>query len=295
MYCFDDISMGVEGNLQHSGEWYPDGWFDDVRLLYGEQLSNEMISQSVEETCDFFHIEEPVMVAEGWTTGVYPNNDSTMQDDVLVFNREQLLGMGIYGKDGLDLVMTHEFTHRMVQGLDLGFDAHQEELCCDFMAGVRAGLNGIDVSQLENALMFTEETDSHPAGCDRGESIESGVRFAQKYIAEYNMCPTFEDCLDGFRSTLDTDSFADISIDDESTELTFKGLSQSEIDRRIDKAEKEQRYHESLVRHHLSMAKHGLDTADTSAHLREAKIHENRAQDYAQEALKWKRTKPTES
>lgn len=196
MDFFDNINLDA---LQPLLDIFPDGWYDDVRQLYGESLSDEMISQSVEETCDFFHIDEPAIVSEGWTTGVYPNNDFTLQDDVLIFNREQLHDMGIYGKDGLDLVMTHEGTHRVLQGMEhLELDAHQEELCCDYMAGVRAGLNGIDVSQMENSLMYTLESETHPAGVDRVESIEAGVRFAQQHYAEYNMAPTFDECLDNF-------------------------------------------------------------------------------------------------
>ena len=80
----------------------------------------------------------------------------------------------------------------------LEFNSHQEELCCDYMAGVRAGLNGIDVSQMENSLMYTPESETHPAGVERVESIEAGVRFAQEYYAEYNMAPTFDECLDNF-------------------------------------------------------------------------------------------------
>ena len=195
-FSLDNINIDA---LQPLLDIFPDGWFDDVRQLYGESLSDEMISQSVEEACDFFHIEEPAIVSEGWTTGVYPNNDFTLQDDVLIFNREQLLDMGISGKDGLDLVMTHEGTHRMLQGMEhLEFDSHQEELCCDYMAGVRAGLNGIDVSQMENSLMYTPESETYPAGVERVEAIEAGVRFAQEYYAEYNMAPTFNECLDNF-------------------------------------------------------------------------------------------------
>lgn len=149
-----------------------------------------------------------------------------MQDDVLIFNREQLLDMGISGKDGLDLVMTHEGTHRVLQSMEhLGFDSHQEELCCDYMAGVRAGLNGIDVSQMENSLMYTHETDTHPAGVDRVESIEAGVRFAQQHYAEYNMAPTFDECLDNFCEINGTEQGEQITLRVDNLEdgISFKG------------------------------------------------------------------------
>lgn len=219
MDFFDNINLDA---LQPLLDIFPDGWFDDVRQLYGEGLSDEMISQSVEETCDFFHIEEPIIVSEGWTTGVYPNNDFTLQDDVLIFNREQLLDMGISGKDGLDLVMTHEGTHRVLQGMEhLEFDAHQEELCCDYMAGVRAGLNGIDVSQMETSLMYTPESETHPAGVDRVEAIEAGIRFAQQHYVEYNMAPTFDECIDDFCEKNGIDNLNPICGNGD--DLTFKG------------------------------------------------------------------------
>lgn len=300
----------------------PDSWFNDVRMNYGETLTDEMIVNSVQQASDFFNIDNPMAIAEDWTTGVYPNMDISPIDDVLIFNREQLVGMGITEQEGLDLVMTHECAHRALQGMShLGFDSHQEELCCDFMAGVRAGLNGIDVSQMENSLADTPVSDTHPGGADRVDSIEEGVKFAKEYYAAHGVAPTFSDCLDYFTGNADlvdlapdgqitlrpecTDSvfaayesgeaigsIAFVDSDPNESNLTFKGYTQDEINRKMAKAEKEQRYHEGLVRHHTYMAKHGLDNADTQYHAHEAEIHQKRANEYKSEALKWKYTKP---
>lgn len=300
----------------------PDSWFNDVRMNYGETLTDEMIVNSVHQASDFFNIDDPMAIAEDWTTGVYPNMDISPIDDVLIFNREQLVGMGITEQEGLDLVMTHECAHRALQGMShLGFDSHQEELCCDFMAGVRAGLNGIDVSQMENSLADTPVSDTHPGGVDRLDSIEEGVKFAKEYYVAHGVAPTFSDCLDYFTGNADlvdlapdgqitlrpecTDSvfaayesgeaigsIAFVDSDPNESDLTFKGYTQDEINRKMAKAEKEQRYHEGLVRHHTYMAKHGLDNADTQYHAHEAEIHQKRANEYKSEALKWKYTKP---
>ena len=300
----------------------PESWFNDVRMNYGETLTDEMIVNSVQQASDFFNIDNPMAIAEDWTTGVYPNMDISPIDDVLIFNREQLVGMGITEQEGLDLVMTHECAHRALQGMShLGFDSHQEELCCDFMAGVRAGLNGIDVSQMENSLADTPVSDTHPCGADRVDSIEEGVKFAKEYYAAHGVAPTFSDCLDYFTGNADlvdlapdgqitlrpecTDSvcaayesgeaigsIAFVDSDPNESDLTFKGYTQDEINRKMAKAEKEQRYHEGLVRHHTYMAKHGLDNADTQYHAHEAEIHQKRANEYKSEALKWKYTKP---
>lgn len=300
----------------------PDSWFNDVRMNYGETLTDEMIVNSVQQASDFFNIDNPMAIAEDWTTGVYPNMDISPIDDVLIFNREQLVGMGITEQEGLDLVMTHECAHRALQGMShLGFDFHQEELCCDFMAGVRAGLNGIDVSQMESSLADTLVSDTHPGGADRVDSIEEGVKFAQEYYAAHGVAPTFSDCLDYFTGnadladlalegqitlrpehstsvfaayesseTLGSVGFADSEIDESNP--SFKGYTQDEINRKVAKAEKEQSYHESEVRHHSSMAKNGLSNANTEYHAHEAEIHLKRANEYKSEAQKWRNTKP---
>lgn len=316
MDLFDNINIDA---LQPLQDIFSDGWFDDFRQIYGEGLSDEIISQSVQETCDFFHIEEPAIVSEGWTTGVYPNNDFTLQDDVSVFNREQLLDMGISGKDGLDLVMTHEGTHRMLQGMEhLDFDAHHEELCCDYMAGVRAGLNNIDVYQMENALLYTPESESHPAGTERVESIEAGVRFAKEYFAEYNMAPTFNECLDSFCEMNEIEQNEPITISNESapsnlnvhcyaesTKIvakedsdtvennpTFKGYTQAEINSKKKVAESNMNYWKGEMRSHGELAKHEMWRESEMAHVKNAERNYEKAKS---EYNKWSNMKPDKS
>ena len=63
----------------------PDSWFNDVRMNYGETLTDEMIVNSVQQASDFFNIDNPMAIAEDWTTGVYPNMDISPIDDVLIF------------------------------------------------------------------------------------------------------------------------------------------------------------------------------------------------------------------
>ena len=184
--------------LDFMQDMLPESWFDNIRVNYGDTLTDEMISQSVQTSCEFFNMPMPELVAEFETTGVFPLDSSTVMDDILVFSREQLVNMGITEQDGLDLVMTHEQGHRALQSLNLDFDSHKEELCCDFMAGVRAGLNGMDFYQMERPLEDTIASDTHPGGADRIEAIEAGVKFAKEYYRVYNVAPAFSDCLDYF-------------------------------------------------------------------------------------------------
>lgn len=182
-------------------------WFDDVHHHFGAGLTDDVIVQSVQEASEFFNMSAPKDIHEGWTTGVMTRMAFTENDDILVFNREQLHEMGITDKEGFDLVMTHEGAHRALQGLDTGFSSHQEELCCDYLAGIRAGLNGMEEGKLEACLAGTVESLSHPDGAARVAAIESGVAFAHEYMEAHNgVPPTFSECLEHFSKT---DAFAD--------------------------------------------------------------------------------------
>lgn len=188
--------------------------FDLFRGYYGTNLSDEMISHSVETASDFFHIENPEAIYLMPTdTGVYLRDINSFGDDVLNIDMHQLQSMGISTQDSLDLVMTHETAHRVLQGMeDLNFTPHQEELCCDFMSGVRAGLNAIDISQMEHSLENTTDSLTHPDGHFRVEALREGVEFAQSFMAENLSAPSFDDCLTHFNQGL-TDDYANFSAE----------------------------------------------------------------------------------
>lgn len=193
---FDFLNVGFLHDL------LPSSWFDDAHQHFGAGLTDEMIVQSVQEASDFFNMNAPMHIHEDWTTGVMTGMSFTENDDILVFNRQQMLDMGITDKEGFDLVMTHEGAHRKLQGMDTGFTSHQEELCCDYMVGVRAGLNGMAEGKLEASLAGTTESSSHPDGAVRVEAIEAGVAFAHDYMETHNgVPPTFSDCLEHFNQT----------------------------------------------------------------------------------------------
>lgn len=180
----------------------PDSWFDNFHQIWGDSLTDEMVLQSVQEASDFFNMNAPMDVHEDWTTGVMTGIPFTENDDILVFNRQQMLDMGITDKEGFDLVMTHEGAHRALQGINTGFDSHQEELCCDYLAGARAGLNGLDEGKMEASLSGTIESETHPDGVARVAAIEAGVSFAHDYMEAHNGTPpTFSECLDHFNQT----------------------------------------------------------------------------------------------
>lgn len=323
-------------------------WLESAKMYCGESLTDEMVQQSIHEASDFFHIDDPMIVAEYETTGVFLNGSEAFSDDILVFSREQMSDMGITGKETFDLVMTHEAAHRMLQGMETGFNAHQEELCCDFMSGVRAGLNGMDFSGMQESLALEQGSDTHPAGVSRVYSIKEGADFAEIYRATHGSAPTFQECLDYFKENVGREqvtlrqygtaestgsvAFVDSSYkgydgdtsesaggigfvssssngqEDESTETlgsvgfvendspecnsSFKEYTKDEINRKIAKAEKEQRFYESEVRHHTNMAKHALTRANEEYHWREARLNQAQVDKWKSECFKWRWTKP---
>ena len=189
-------------NIGFLHDLLPSSWFEGAHQHFGAGLTDEMIVQSVQEASDFFNMNAPMNIHEDWTTGVMTGMSFTENDDILVFNRQQMLDMGITDKEGFDLVMTHEGAHRKLQGMGTGFSSHQEELCCDYMAGVRAGLNGMAEGKMEASLAGTVESPSHPDGALRVEAIEAGVAFAHKYQSEHDgIAPTFSDCLADFEGS----------------------------------------------------------------------------------------------
>lgn len=74
--------------------------------------------------------------------------------------------------------------------------------------------------------------------------------------------------------------------------ISFKGYSQDEINRKIAKAEKEERYYKGMVEHELSMAKHSTDNAGREYHTSKASGFAKEAAKWHEEAIKWKYTKP---
>lgn len=214
-------------------------WLDSIHQSWGDSLSDEVIIESVHQASDFFNMNVPMDVHEDWTTGVITRFPFTENDDILVFNREQMQSMGITDKEGFDLVMTHEGAHRALQGLATGFNSHQEELCCDYMAGVRAGLNGMDEGKMSSSLIGSAESPTHPDGTLRVQAIEAGVSFAHEYMESHNgIPPSFSDCLEHFENSEfcggNNDEMADsnqINLRPEyASPEAIKGYTQADID-----------------------------------------------------------------
>lgn len=154
-------------------------------------LSDDMVISAVANACAFFGIPEvPVVNAQG--TCVWPNDSSTYEDDVFGFNREQLMSLGVSGEDSLTLIYTHECAHRTLQSTFT--DDWEEELACDFFAGVHAGMKGMNIDNFEASLGQTPGGDSHPNGALRADFIEYGKQIAED-MQNRGVEITYEGCI----------------------------------------------------------------------------------------------------
>lgn len=257
-------------------------FLDTIHDNYRFDISDKEIAESVQKASDFFHLSSPKDIREDWTTGVILGMKDRGYDDVLCFNREQMKEIGITDREGFDLVMTHEGAHRALQSMATGYDSHQEELCCDFMAGVRGGLNGMDEEKLVRSLEDSFESDSHPDGLLRAEAIKSGTQFAKEYIAINEEAPTFSQCLERFNKKLDEmsgnifDIAQDINLKEE---FIDRGELKAFVDDRAYHLNEAKTAKEWAEWHH-KRANEAIAKGDLSS----AKNHNSRAESYEREA-----------
>lgn len=283
----------MDGLLDFLHDLLPASWFESAQEHFGQGLTDDVVAQSVHEASVFFGMDDPINVHEDWTTGVMTNMSWTENDDVLIFSRDQMHEMGITDKEGFDLVMTHEGAHRMLQGMHdiTGFDSHQEELCCDYMAGVRAGLNDMDFTKMEASLADSAESESHPGGAARVEAIEAGVEYAHDFMDKYHRAPTFSECLDHFEHT---NVYAHASTSDmivlspEAESSTLHGYTQGEINDHISKAKHDIAAAESDIRHRKTMIRSKAACGDAYSY-EESQLHdaERRLSQAKSELSKW--------
>ena len=135
-------------------------------------LTQDDIRDAIKSACDFFNIPQPRMIqdltnAPGGQTMFVNWDRGSYYDDVLCFSMQQLIDMKVDSKDAFSLVMTHECAHRVLQRTQFygpNNGAWEQELCCDYFMGVRAGLWNMDVSKIALGLALTSGSTTHPEG-----------------------------------------------------------------------------------------------------------------------------------
>lgn len=154
-------------------------------------LSLDMAQSAADRACAFFGLPE-VEVKDAMSTCMWPNDPTRYDDDLLGFNREELMSMGVSGEDTLTLVYTHECAHRTLQGAFN--DSWEEELACDFFAGIHAGMGNMNLDNFEASLGQMPGSASHPNGALRAEFIEYGRQVAEEMQAR-GVEVTYDNCI----------------------------------------------------------------------------------------------------
>lgn len=245
-------------------------------------LPDEMVSEAIHRACDFFNLPDAPFIGNT-AACVWPKDANTVFDDVFGFSRQQMMEMGISGEDSLTLVYTHECAHRMLQG-DSALTGKEQELACDFFAGIHAGIGSIDAQPLMDALGDTVESDSHPSGELRAVIIGFGKEIAGE-MQEQGVPLTFENCMERFEHFLNehdlSDSLADSASSHNQTQgegISFgSGWNADEYAEKAKNCYKEAEYYEQKATR--------CENADDMRHnLNEAKKWRQRGDEYMRKA-----------
>ena len=180
---------------------------DGTSWSYDAPMTHEMMDDAIARVNGFFDDGSSLGMEWGGQNVLGLEGTSHFGDDSYgfkgfedsFFNPAQFEGMGLSSQDALDLLLTHVGTQETLHHMETHFNAFQEELCCDYMAGVRAAINGMDISQMEQALSEIPQQMGHADGSFRVEAFADGFAFGQGFVETHGQqLPTFNDSLEGF-------------------------------------------------------------------------------------------------
>lgn len=173
------------------------------KIQYG--LTEQECIDGIHEICEFFGIPVPQLIQNvtnepGGTTCVINRDTTSLEDDILCFNLNELRSMGVTDKISFMAVMTHECAHRVFQnhwfpGPDMG--QWESEMVADYFMGVKIGLSGWNVDAVRDALAHERGSGTHPAGDIRSEYVRLGIFEARRRMIQRRV-GTIQDYLTSF-------------------------------------------------------------------------------------------------
>ena len=171
------------------------------------KLDVAQITDAIESACNFFGLSYPNMILDlsrnpKGVTMVYNMHPDTDAEDILCYNLNQLMALGVTNKDSFSLIMTHECAHRYfhLQGYTfpgLNNGQWEQELACDYLMGARAALEQMNIEKVARGLGRTNGADTHPDGDLRAEAITAGYNVIQ-HMRDNGFEPSLENCMGGF-------------------------------------------------------------------------------------------------
>lgn len=226
-------------------------------------LPDDVVENAVHDACDFLHMND-LDIQGAKLTGVYVNDPTTLNDDVLGFNRQQLLDMGVHDEKTLSLICTHEAAHCLLQNLSSThcLTSWQTELSCDAFMGARAAVEGLDLETVKATLSDTEASPTHPDGQLRLHYIDVGRRIGED-LKSHGIPVTADNIMERLSVYLHEDAgqilYQEVVAHEVATEHgggdnhldsgEQRGYTREEINRKISKAKLDMAREEANMRH----------------------------------------------
>ena len=290
---------GLFGNVFH----YTLSHFHQMSHEYS--LPDDVVEKAVHDACDFLHMND-LDIKGAKMTGVFVNDPNTLNDDVLGFNRQQMLNLGVHDEKTLSLICTHEAAHCLLQNLS---STHyltnwQTELSCDAFMGARAAVEGLDLEKVKATLGDTKASTTHPDGQLRLHYLDVGKQIGEELKSHDNPV-TADNILARLADYLQKDANEILHQEVVAHELAEehrgkgnlidageqKGYTREEINRKISKAKLDMAREESNMRHWRHMTNSKADMGEPNSV--EASAFESARKRYkkAEEDLwKWEHT-----
>ena len=247
-------------------------WDSGHSGMYENSLSTGMIEDSIAKMNDFFNMGASSLIESDNMMTVGVDDLNINSDDHLFSSRTELESLGITGQDALELIMTYAGTLSSLQDIDTGLNNYQQELCCDFMAGIRAGLNDIDMSQVERYLTSDDYTVDNN-GKSHFDAIAEGINFAHDYMDSHHDSPKFMDCFEQFKesqanSTAEIAELMDEQYGVECTMQHYKGL----LSNGSDGFNSVEEYEDAIRKYFAASAEHAQLSSQISFKSRESML-----------------------
>lgn len=175
---FNPSFLEEHGNILH------DMYAKVERVFYEYELPHNVIQEAIHDACLFLGLHDVPFDYDNEVC-IYTRNPTTYSDDIIGINKEKLFQLDIHNKDNLSLIMTHETVHGLLQYISATGDLSpwQEELICDTFMGVRAAVENLSSSRVEEGLSQTPASDTHPYGELRVKYIGIGKEIAEELLA----------------------------------------------------------------------------------------------------------------
>lgn len=150
-----------------------------------EDFCAEEIDGFVHDTAMFFDVTLPQVYDDCETLAKEISRSGSDYD--IYYNERLLRDAGINNKDAFKLMLTHEVCHHVFRNVVFGLIENERwthELICDYMAAVRAVMNGFATGKYLYTIRESKGSRSHPPGWIRKPAFVQGWKSVESLLNE---------------------------------------------------------------------------------------------------------------